>query len=265
MEMHAASAPPAPARPIRDWIVRHDDSRAFTVLYIALALVLSLSIGLFWLVALVTVHFTFEYVRFRHEQAERPRALAQAAWALKLDFALVLFALVVTLYLQFVLGVLGIQAASRAGAAAKAGTKGGARLAAWENVIRGALISVDDAARVVHAFFVLRKRRAPEPLPSTAAMTGPTTASIADAPAMLAASVAAIDDRGTGHPGPDQPVAPRAPKAGRAAARLGRGDVFAFALAAACLLLIAAAPWLGHDVDSVLATFAAELHPFPSR
>lgn len=39
--MHTASATSTPQRPIRDWIVRHDDSRAFTVLYISLALVLS--------------------------------------------------------------------------------------------------------------------------------------------------------------------------------------------------------------------------------
>lgn len=57
--------PASLARRIYDWVIRHDDSWLFTVLHIGLAVVLSIWIGLFWLVAVVVVHFAFEIVRQR--------------------------------------------------------------------------------------------------------------------------------------------------------------------------------------------------------
>jgi hypothetical protein len=157
--MDLAAPTSTAAAPLRDWIVRHDDSRAFVILYVVLALVLSLAVGLFWLVALVAVHLAFEYVRARHHGLGRGAAVGDALWELKLDVALVLFALVLVLYLQFVFGVLGLQAVGRAGALARAGVRG-ARFAAWENTIRNLLITADDMARGARAVLVIRKQAA---------------------------------------------------------------------------------------------------------
>jgi hypothetical protein len=170
--MDAAAGTALVATPVRDWIVRHDDSRAFVLLYVVLALVLSLAVGLFWLLALVGVHFGFEYVCARHRGGTRRASALAALWELRLDLALVAFALCIVLYLQFVFGVLGLQAAGRAGAAARVGVRG-ARFAAWERAIQSFLITMDDMARGVRAVVVLKRQRgggAPE-LP--AVVSGP--------------------------------------------------------------------------------------------
>jgi hypothetical protein len=144
---------------LRQWIVRHDESRLFLVLYISLALVLSIVVGLFWLVALVGVHFAFEVVRFRHEGKRAGAALLAALDGVKLDIGLVLFALALALHMHVVMGLLGLQAASRAGAAAQAGMRG-VRFAAWEKVIRGIALSIDDAFQGARAVVAMRRQPA---------------------------------------------------------------------------------------------------------
>ena len=221
-----AAASASPATRVRDWIVNHDDSRAFVLLYLVLALVLSIAIGLFWLVALVGVHFVFEYVRARHHRAGRRAAVGAALWTLKLDLALVLFALSLALYLKYVFGVRGIAAAGRAASAAQVGVRTGARFAAWERVIHGFLITVDDMARGVRAVVVLRGQ---------AAGRGGAAAAV--------------------------PVAPVGGRRG-----LSLGDRLTLGFGAVCLLLILAAPWLGYaSWSDAFATLAAELRPFPGR
>jgi hypothetical protein len=214
---------------LRQWIVRHDESRLFLVLYISLALVLSIVIGLFWLVALVGVHFTFEVVRFRHEGKRAGAALLAALDGVKLDVGLVLFALALALHMHVVMGLLGLQAASRAGAAAQAGMRG-VRFAAWEKVIRGIALSIDDAFQGARAVVAMRR----QPAASGAAAEAE------------AAPVAPSD------------VSP---------SRWGTGDVLSLALCAVCLLLILAAP-LTEAYDgwgAVAHALAAELHPFPAK
>lgn len=128
---------------IRRWIIDHDDSWLFIIAYIGLAVVLSIWISLFWLVAVVAVHLAFEVVRQKATHEQWTTIISQALWELKLDIALVLFALVVSLYMEVVLGVVGLQGVARAGAATQAGLRGGARFAAWQRIIRGVLLSVD--------------------------------------------------------------------------------------------------------------------------
>lgn len=77
----------------RRWILEHDDSWVFTGLYVGLAVVLSIWISLFWLVAVVAGHVALEWVRQRHYDPEPAGVPARIAWELKLDFGLVLFAL----------------------------------------------------------------------------------------------------------------------------------------------------------------------------
>lgn len=208
---------------LHDWVVRHDDSRLFVVAYIGLAVVLSIGIGLFWLVAVVAVHFAFEVVRQRTRHAGWRGVIAEAVWELKLDLALVLFALVISLYMEVVLGVLGLQAAARA---AGTGLRGGARFAGWQRVLRGLLLSVDDAAQV--------------------------------------ARFAAAGGR-EGGPGEEEDVASSDSPWGPWAGAWGRGDRATLAFGALCLLLLAAVPFLtDHTYGTVVAALAAELHPFPA-
>lgn len=149
MEREQAVAAPARSRLV-EWILHHDESRAFVAGYIGLALVLSIWIGLFWLVAVVAVHLLFETIK-QHDADRRPLGVAaRVLWELKLDLALVLFALALSVYLEVVLGLAGLSAGARVG------LQSGARFAAWQKVLKGVLLSVDDAAQVGRALLTRR-------------------------------------------------------------------------------------------------------------
>ncbi len=130
---------------IRQWVVDHDDSWLFIGGYITLAVVLSIWISLFWLVAVVAVHMIFEWVRQRSLETWVPGVIARVLWETKLDIALVLFALVIGLYMEVILGIAGLSSATRAG------LQTGARFAGWQRALRGVLLSVDDAAQLGRA------------------------------------------------------------------------------------------------------------------
>jgi hypothetical protein len=132
-------------RGLYQWVVEHDDSWIFIVTYIGLAVILSVAIGLFWLVVVVAVHAVFEYVRQRHHDTRQPGVLLRAAWEVKLDVALVIFALALAVYMEKILGVVGL------GGAARLGVQSGARVAGWARALRGILLSLDDAAQVARA------------------------------------------------------------------------------------------------------------------
>ncbi len=130
---------------LRQWILDHDDRWLFIITYITLAVVLSIWISLFWLVAVVAAHGALEWVRHQHFDA-RPRGIViRVLWELKLDIALIILALVVTVYMEFILGLAGLSGVARAGLSS------GARFAGWQRAIRGVLLSVDDAAQLGRA------------------------------------------------------------------------------------------------------------------
>lgn len=124
------------------WVLEHDQNWSFIIPYVILAVVLSIWISLFWLVVVVGIHALFEWVRQKHHRPNA-RIYHHVLWEIKLDIALVIFALQLGVYMEFVLGVLGL------GSAARAGIQSGARFAGFEHALRGILISVDDAAHVV--------------------------------------------------------------------------------------------------------------------
>lgn len=136
------------------WIITHDDSWLFIVLYIGAAVVLSIWISLFWLVAVVAGHGVLEWIRQSHLHQRRRTILLEVLWELKLDVGLVLLALALTLYMDVVLGVVGLQYVARLGAAARSS----ARFLAWQRAIRGVLLSVDDIAQVARAVTINRGR-----------------------------------------------------------------------------------------------------------
>lgn len=139
--------------PIRRWILNHDDSRLFIVLYIGLAVLLSIVISLFWLVAIVGVHFVLEWIRQRALQPDGFwGVLGRVLWELKLDIALILFALMLALYMELTMGVVGI------GAVARGGALTGSRFLVIQRVLRGILLSLDDLAQVLRV--VMRRKRA---------------------------------------------------------------------------------------------------------
>jgi hypothetical protein len=149
----------------------------------------------------------------------------ESLWELKLDVALVLFALALTLYMEMVLGVVGLQGAARLGGASRATS----RAAGWQRTIRGILLSLDDGAQVVRAT-VMRRR-------------GGTAA----------AAVAGVAADAT----------PRS-NWGSWGERYTPGSRIAIGLGVACALLIVAAPWLTHHTAaSALAALAADLRPLP--
>lgn len=138
----------------RRWVVEHDEKLLFTVLYIGLAVVLSVWISLFWLLAVVSVHLVLELVRQSHRFSGARAVTLQALWELKLDVALVLMALVLALYMEMILGVAGLQGAARMGTASRVL----ARFSGWERTIRGILLSADDAAQLARVAGTRRGR-----------------------------------------------------------------------------------------------------------
>jgi hypothetical protein len=127
------------------WVLKHDDSWLFTILYVGFAVYLSIAISLFWLVVVVLIHGVFEWIRQSHIDSRQPGLLARTAWHLKLDFALVIFALSLDVYMGFLLGAAGL------GGAARMTAQAGARFAGWTRAIRGVMLSLDDAAHVARA------------------------------------------------------------------------------------------------------------------
>jgi hypothetical protein len=137
------------------WVAEHDDSWLFMVLYVGLALVLSMWISMFWLVAVVAAHAVLEWYAL-DRRGIRDHRIGIVVWHLKLDIGLVLVALWLGLYLDTIFGVVGL------GAAARAGAQTAARVIAWQRTIRGVLMTVDEAAHVVKAVAVRnggRKRK----------------------------------------------------------------------------------------------------------
>lgn len=114
------------------------------MLYIGLAVVLSIAISLFWLVAVVAAHGVLEWIAMGR-QGVREQRLGRVLWHLKLDISLVLFALWLGLYIELLFGLAGLGAMARTGAQATA------RFVAWQRALRGVLLTVDDAAQVARA------------------------------------------------------------------------------------------------------------------
>lgn len=132
---------------IRQWIINHDDSWWFIVPYIGLAVILSIVLSLFWLVMVVLVHVLLELARqwMAKPDASIGAVISRTLWEVKLDIGLVLFALVLALYMELALGVLGLGHATRAGALA------GSRVLVFQRVLRAILMSLDDMALLARA------------------------------------------------------------------------------------------------------------------
>jgi hypothetical protein len=209
----------------KQWVINHDESWLFVGLYVGLAVVLSIWISLFWLVVVVAIHAAFEWVRQSELRTGfRPRLL-ETLWEVKLDIALVIFALALSLYMEVILGIVGLHAASRAGAAT---LRGGARFAAWEQVIRGFFLTVDDAAQVARALATKKSEDKELTEEEAEALVTPVS------------------------------------WWGSWAAKWGKGDWIAVGMTVICIIFMLLATSLtDHTWGSAAYTLLEELHPYP--
>jgi hypothetical protein len=231
-----SAAETAPRLTLRAWMRDHDDQWPFVVMYLGASVLLSILISLFWLLVVIGVHFIFEYVRQSHYRVGRTDVLLHALWEVKLDIGLAALAFAVALYIDVILGVVGLQAAGRVAVAARIG----ARAAAWERNLRTFLLTVDEITRVSHAAYMLGVRRRQRV--GTLTTQGP-----------------APDSK------PESPVSPSLAVAAPAWHRQwGWGDRIGVVLVSGGVGLILLAPVLTqHDIASTVALIMEQLRPFP--
>jgi hypothetical protein len=226
----------------RGWVRHHDERWSFVLLYLGLAVGLSVFVSLFWLVVVAGLHFVLETWRQAHYREGRLEVVTQALWEVKLDVGLVLLALTLVLYIDVVLGLLGIQSAARAAAVTRAGARLGSRAAAWERNIRTFLLPVDEMARLAYAAVMVRKGE-----------RGVTKRRVERSDAPLVPDVAA----------PAAP--PSAPQHLGWRGSWGMADRIGLLLVASGVVLLLAAPLLTpHDWGTAITAILAELSPFPS-
>jgi hypothetical protein len=160
------------------WVRDHDDRLSFVLLYIEGAIALSVWLNLFSVAMLMLGHFGLEVFRARLLKMERP--VLQALWEVKLDIGLLLFALVVALYADQVLAVLGLGQAARAGQAAR-GLQVVAKFGIVERALRILVLTMDDIARLVQAIVKFRNKGVDsEPMPAPTSPPPEAPNSVAD-------------------------------------------------------------------------------------
>lgn len=205
------------------WIREHDDRLSFVVLYISGAILLSIVLNLFWVMMLMLAHFVLEIVRGYLLKVRQP--FFHAVWEVKLDIGLVLFALVVALYAEHVLALLGLGQVARAGQAVR-GLEVAARFGVVERALRVVALTIDDFARLAQAAVKFGTRKN-EPA------TAPPSAHV----------LCDVD------PGPKSST--------------GIGDVLSLSFVVLCLILIAVTPSLtGKPTADVTVQIVQELSPY---
>jgi hypothetical protein len=231
-------------------IVNHDQSRAFNVLYISLALILSVFVSLFWLVLIVGIHFTLELIRQHHYCSESIRKVfGRSFWQLKLDLSFIAFSFAVDAYMGVLLGVAGLGNISSLRGIEEAEISSGARLGGYERAIRGVMLSSDDIART-----------------TTAAIGFKNDARDNRSDTLSESDDAVKDDVATlGMHDSEQPMVQElAPKDANLQVRWSRKDYATVAFGITCICLLFLTPWLiGMTYDELLQIIMKELQPFP--
>ncbi len=215
--------------PVKRWIKHHDERWSFILLYVGGAIALSIYTNLFWVVMLMLGHFGLEI--WRHIIIKAAKPFLQALWHVKLDIALVFFALVIALYADMIMAALGLGQTARAGQAVR-GAQMLTRFAIIERGLRIFFLTIDDIARIAMIVWKVLKGK-----------NGKTSREMEDARAKLKEEEEHI------HP---------EPKAGR----LSKGDIFSLSFGGLCLLLIVLAPWItDREVSETAWAIIYELQP----
>lgn len=131
---------------IKSWVITHDEKILFTILYIGLSVVLSIYISLFWLVVIVGIHTLMEYISLKYKNVDN--VFLELFYHMKLDFALITFALFLSIYMEAVFGFL----------IAKYGTRFASFLA-YQNTFRAILMSLDDLAQAIKAILSIKNKK----------------------------------------------------------------------------------------------------------
>lgn len=266
----SASVQGASGSRLTHWVRHHDESWLFVAIYLGLAVGLSVFVSLFWLVVVAAFHFALELARQSYEWERPGDVVAHALWEVKLDIGLVLLALTLVLYIEVVLGILGLQSAARAGAATHL-VRGSSRAAALEHWVRAGLLAVDELLRVSYAAFLMCRRDEARSRASgsPAARALPLRESDPDAggPTVVGPVPARSDagDVGTA-PAPYRATPPPGTRSGAPAweGTWGIADHIGLITVALGIILILAAPYLTpHEWDTAMAAMLRELRPIP--
>lgn len=141
------------------WVDRHDDTWLFTIIYVALAVTLSLSISLFWLFIVALAHSGLEWYALSRAGVTGFRSkIKKILWHIRLDLVVILFALWLGVYMTAIFGVLGISAVTRASTAARATTVARATPLHMHDFLNTMSIIIDDIILVLRGF----ARRSPK-------------------------------------------------------------------------------------------------------
>jgi hypothetical protein len=161
LEVACLSQPVPSTTTLSQWVENHDESLIFVVCYVGLAVSLSIFVSLFWLVVIAGVHFTFELWRQSRRHHGAGRIALEALWEIRLDVVLVLSALVLALYIDSIMGLLGLRSAGQLATAARSGARIGIKASAWDKIIRSSIIVVDDGLHLLRVFLGKGKRDTP--------------------------------------------------------------------------------------------------------
>ena len=217
-------------RKLYRYVLTHDQRWSFIIAYVVLAVTLAIVLNLFWLAVVVAGHGVFEWVKQGAVVQDRIAKGFRVLWELKFDVGLVVFGLALEAYIGVILGIAGL------GTTARAGVEAGSRAAMWQSVLRGTLLSVDDAAQVVR-------------------MAGGKDEGTDGTLDLLEGPEAE-----TKYPleGPTDLEGRLGPWVGDYAL----GDWLSIGFGVVCLLLIVVAPYLTpHDWSSLMTALADEMHP----
>ena len=231
---------------VSQWIQRHDESWLFVAIYIGFAVVLSVWLSLFWLVLMVGIHFLFEIIRHSRTHDGWVARLSVASWEIRLDVALVLLAFAVALYMDAIMGIVGLQSAGRAAVATSTASRVGTRAVAWQRMVRAVVLGFDDVANAIRAV-LMRKGETAAPAVAGAVPVAEEGEPEEVAPAMASSS--------------DLPSSSRLPGW---AEPWGFWDRMTMGLMGACIAaMVIAPPLTGSTYPAALETLREELQPFP--
>ncbi len=138
----------------RNWLIEHDNKILFVVLYAGLSLVLTLCLGLFWLLIIVAFHFMIEIIRHSFYSSSVRSIVLDSIWETKTDFALVLLAVFIAVYLDEILGMAGLGAAARTGTQC---ASRGVRFLSYQRTIRAIILTLDEMAIAIKAICCRKK------------------------------------------------------------------------------------------------------------
>ncbi len=212
------------------WILLHDHSVTFAIVYVGLTILLSVFISYFWLAALVALHIGLEYLKKSYlHYPEGGVRIAWTFWDVKYDLALLCLAMVLAGYTGITAGAAGAQSVARMNLLARTAKN----LLQFLKSLGKPLVDTIFSARVVLFRKADMKRARTHGIPlNLRNESEPATFSV---PRCLPWK----------HP-------------------ITKGDWFALGVIVINLSALLAAPWIvGHSYATLLSNLGSKFHPWP--